>query len=107
MISDLWKTLTGAGIALDREEAAALGAPAGETISVWAAMSARHGSAVGHLACLGLWLVQARHCSDTLEGVPMTRWNYVKAMILLVCFAPAVALIWAIRSTIRLQQRAT
>ncbi len=33
-LSDLWAVLHG-GIALDDAEAAALGAPAGETISLW------------------------------------------------------------------------
>lgn len=99
-IGDLWAALKGAGIALDKDEAAALGGPAGETISVWAAMSARHGNLFAHLVCLGLWLVQARHCQDQITGVPMTWWNYLKAVVLLVLFAPLVPLIWLIRRAV-------
>lgn len=100
MFRDLWAVLKGDGIALDKAEAAALGGPAGETISVWAAISARHGNLFAHLVCLGLIVVQARHCQDQITGVPMTWWNYAKAIVLLVAFAPLVPLIWLLRRAV-------
>lgn len=89
-VRDLWHVLTGAGIALDKKEAEALGAPAGETISLWCAIESRHGCLIAHIACLGLYLVQFRHCRDQLAGVPMHPGNYVRAAILLVLIAPPV-----------------
>ena len=100
-LSDLWAVLKGDGIALDDAEAAALGAPAGETISLWMAMQARHGSALAHLACLALWLVQFRHCTDQLAGVPMRVGNYLRAAVLLVLFAPVALVIGAVRRAAR------
>ena len=50
--SDLWSVLKGDGIALDETEAAMLGAPGGETLSLWTAMEARHGVWLAHVACL-------------------------------------------------------
>ncbi len=97
ILSDLWAVLKGAGIRLDEEEAAALGAPAGETISIWEAMQARHGNALAHVACLALFLVQWRHCRDQLAGVPMRTQNYARAMVLLILFAPIAALVWCCR----------
>lgn len=101
MLQDLWAALKGAGIALDETEAAALSGPQGETISIWAAMQARHGSAFAHLVCFGLWLVQARHCRDQLTGVPMGLSNYARAIVLLILFAPVAALIGALRAVFR------
>ena len=96
---DLWKVLKGEGIALDDAEAAALGAPKGETISLWVALSARHGRVLAHLACLGLWLVQLRHCRDQLAGVPMQPSNYARAIILLIVFAPIAFVVGLFRWT--------
>ena len=99
-LSDLAAVLKGDGIALDDAEAAALGAPNGETISLWVAMAARHGNAIAHLMCLALWLVQFRHCRDELAGVPMAPSNYVRAAILLIIFAPLVFAIGAVRKVV-------
>lgn len=96
-LADLRAVLRGDGIALDEAEARALGGPAGETISLWMAMRARHGSALAHLACLGLWLVQARHCRDQLAGVPMRPQNDLRAAVLLLLFAPVALLIGGAR----------
>lgn len=92
-IADLWSVARGAGIALDRDEAAALGAPNGETISIWDAMAARHGSAIAKVGCVLLWAVQFRHCRDQLAGVPMAPQNYVRAFVLLVLAIPFVGAI--------------
>ena len=92
-VGDLWAVLRGDGIALDEAEARALGAPGGETISLWAAMEARHGSTVAHLVCVALWLVQFRHCRDQIVGVPMQTQNYIRAIALLLLFAPLAFLI--------------
>ena len=100
-VGDLWAVLRGDGIALDEAEARALGAPGGETISLWMAMQARHGSALAHLACLALWLVQFRHCTDQLAGVPMRAGNYLRAAVLLVLFAPVAFVIGAVRRVFR------
>ena len=100
-VADLWAILKGDGIALDEAEARALGAPTGETISLWSAMEARHGSAVAHLVCLGLWLVQFRHCKDQLAGVPMRTGNYIRAAVLLMLFAPFAFLIGEVRRLAR------
>lgn len=96
-LPDLWAVLKGDGIALDDAEERALGGPAGETISLWAAMEARHGSALAHLVCLALWLVQFRHCRDQLAGVPMQTQNYARAFVLLVLFAPVALFIGVVR----------
>lgn len=90
---DMWAILKGEGIELDKSEAAALGGPPGETISVWAAMSARHGSLFAHIVCLTLYLVQIRHCRDQIANVPMKNQNYVRAILLLMLFAPFCFLI--------------
>ena len=100
-VADLRAVLRGDGIALDEAEARALGAPCGETISLWAAMRARHGSAIARLACFALWLVQARHCRDQLAGAPMATQNYVRAAVLLVLFAPLAFLIGGARAVAR------
>jgi len=101
-LSDLWAVLRGDGIALDEAEAAALGGPAGDTISLWCAMEARHGRFLARLACLGLWLVQFRHCRDQLAGVPMQPSNYIRALVLLVLFAPVVGVVWCGRRAARI-----
>ena len=100
MIRDLWAVLRGAGIALDEAEAAWLGNDSGQTISVWAAMEARHGSAAAHLVCLALWLVQRNHCCDQLCDVPMETQNDLRAAVLLILFAPIALVIGAFRKII-------
>lgn len=52
IFSDLFAIVKHGGIALDEEEAAMLGAPSGETLSLWTAMEARHGVWLAHVACL-------------------------------------------------------
>lgn len=99
-LADLWRVFKGAGITLDRDEAAALGAPSGETISLWVAVANRHGNVVAHIACLGLYLVQVRHCRDQLAGVPMQPGNYVRAAALLVLVAPLVFAIGGVRALV-------
>lgn len=81
---DLLAALKGDAIQLDETEAALIGAPAGETVSMFAAMEAKHGVAFAHLACALLWIVQAHHCADQLLGVPMTWWNYLRAAVLVI-----------------------
>lgn len=97
MIRNLWAVLRGDGIALDEAEARWLGNLHGQTISVWAAMEARHGSAFAHLVCLALWLVQANHCQDQLCNVPMRPQNDLRALALLILFAPVALVIGGIR----------
>ena len=89
--SDLWLALKGDFIALDETEAALLGAPSGETISLWSAMEARHGVWLAHITCLVLWLVQAHHCKDQMLGIPMKTWNYLRAAMMLL-IAPLIVL---------------
>jgi len=101
ILNDLWAILKGAGIQLDEAEAAALGGPKGETISYWMAMESRHGVVLAHLACLALYLVQYRHCHDQIVGVPMQPVNYLKAIALLILFAPFAFSIGAIRAAVR------
>ncbi|MGC9271935.1 hypothetical protein [Acidiphilium sp.] len=94
-LTDLYAVLKGDGIALDETEAALLGIPNGETISLYEAMQARHGSTLAHIACALLWLVQEHHCRDQLANVPMQPNNYIRAFILLCVPIAAVArLIW-------------
>lgn len=93
ILKDLWSVLKGEGIALDKEEAEWLGNTNGETISYWMAVENRHGRTAAHLFCAALWLVQANHCRDQLIGVPMQPSNYVRAIVLLILFAPIAATI--------------
>jgi len=81
---DLWAVLKADGIALDETEAALLGAPEGETISLWAAMGARHGIFLACVACGVLSvLVQWGHCKKQLLGEPMPGISYLRAMVCL------------------------
>ena len=82
--SDLWLALKGDFLALDETEAALIGAPPGETLSLYAAFEAKHGVWLAHITCLVLWLVQAHHCKDQMLGIPMKTWNYIRAAIMLV-----------------------
>lgn len=91
-VSDLFSVLKADGIALDETEAAILGAPSGETISLWAAMEARHGIWLARLACAVFSvLVQWDHCHKQLVGQPMKPMNYVRAIACLL--VPIVAII--------------
>lgn len=100
MLADLWSVLKGDGIALDVEEAEWLGNQHGQTISLWAAMQSRHGSVIARIACLGLFLVQWKHCRDQLVGVPMQPPNYIAAAILLLLAFIPVVIISGIRRTV-------
>jgi hypothetical protein len=97
----LYHAIKGDGIALDEAECEALGGPDGQTISMWTAMEARHGSALAHVFCLALWVVQRHHCRDQLAGVPMEGQNYIRAVIALVAFAPIVGIVWLARQIVR------
>ena len=90
-LHDLYAALKGDFIALDETEAALLGAPPGETVSLYAAFEAKHGVFWAHVACLVLFAVQAHHCKKQLLGIPMATWNYLRAAILLIV-APLVLL---------------
>ena len=89
-LSDLYTALKGDFIALDETEAALIGAPPGETLSLYAAFEAKHGVFWAHITCLVLWLVQAHHCKDQMLGIPMKTWNYLRAAILLLIAPLAV-----------------
>lgn len=97
-LADLWAVLKGDGIALDRDEAQWLGNQHGQTISMWAAISNRHGSLIGHLVCVALFLVQWRHCHDQLVGTPMRPSNYIRAVALMILFGPVVFVIGCVRA---------
>ena len=88
--SDLWLALKEDFIALDETEAALIGAPPGETVSLYAAFEAKHGVFLAHITCLVLWLVQAHHCKKQLLGIPMKTWNYARAAVLLLIAPLAV-----------------
>ena len=90
-LRDLYAALRGDFIALDETEAALIGAPPGETVSLYAAFEAKHGVFWAHVACLVLFAVQAHHCKKQLLGIPMATCNYLRAAILLIV-APLVLL---------------
>lgn len=91
-LSDLWAVLRGDGIALDETEAALLGIPNGETISLYEAMQARHGQLLARVACMVFSvLIQRHHCRDQLTNVPMRSMNYVRAIA---CLLAPIVLIW-------------
>jgi hypothetical protein len=91
---DILAVLKGDGIALDETEGALIGAPDGETISLYAAMEAKHGVWLARTACAVFSvLIQRHHCADQLIGAPMKPMNYARAIALLL--APIV-LIWAL-----------
>ena len=94
-LRDLWSVIKGDGIALDETEAALLGAPNGETISLWAALASRHGVWLARLACAVLSvLVQWDHCHKQLLHEPMKPLNYVRAIVCLL--VPIVAIWWVL-----------
>ena len=91
-LADLWSVIKADGIALDETEAALLGAPGGETISLWAAMASRHGVWLARLACAVFSvLIQHDHCHKQIVGQPMQPVNYVRAIV---CLLVPVALLW-------------
>ena len=100
-IRDFVSLLLAGGLWLDREEAAQLGAAAGETISVWSAVSARHGWLIAKLACALLWIVQRHHCRDQLINVPMKPRNYAMAFVLLVLIFFPVTIYGEVRRAVR------
>ncbi|MDE2458621.1 MAG: hypothetical protein KGL20_05230 [Rhodospirillales bacterium] len=94
---DLWTILKADGIALDETEAALLGAPNGETISLWAAMEARHGIWLAYVACaIFSVLIQRDHCHKQLLGQPMKPANYVRTIACLLVPIVAILAILAI-----------
>lgn len=94
-LADLWSVIKADGIALDETEAALLGAPNGETISLWAAMASRHGVWLAWVACAVFSvLIQWDHCHKQLLGQPMKPVNYLRAIVCLL--VPVVALWWLI-----------
>ena len=90
-LRDLYAALKGDFLALDETEAALIGAPPGETLSLYAAFEAKHGVFWAHVMCGVLWIAQAHHCKDQLLGIPMKTWNYLRAAVLLL-IAPLVVL---------------
>ncbi len=92
-LKDVVRLAVGLGIKLDKEEEKLLGGPSGETISIWAAVSSRHGNAIAHVVCAMLWIVQVRHCWDQLHAVPMSAWDYAKAFLGLLAALPFVLVI--------------
>ena len=95
-ISDLYAVLKGDGIALDETEAALIGAPNGETISLFSAIEARHGWIAAKVMCAILSvLVQPGHCQKQIIGDPMPGVDYLRAFVLLCVPVAALArLIW-------------
>jgi|GEM_PF-4693461 hypothetical protein len=100
-LGDLWAAIKGDFVALDVTEAAILGAPNGETLSLYDALAARHGSALAHLACVVLsFVVEPGHCANQIAARPMGTLAYIRAGLGVVALAfifisPALAvLIW-------------
>ena len=90
---DVWAVLKTDGIDLDKTEAALLGIPNGDTISIWEAMEAQHGVFQAVVACaIFSVLIQWGHCRKQLLGQPMKPVNYIRAMALLL--APIVVVLW-------------
>ncbi|WP_298283137.1 hypothetical protein [Acidocella sp.] len=88
---DLDAVLKADGIRLDEAEAALLGAPRGETISLWAAMAQRHGVVLAAVACVIFSvLIQWDHCHKQLVGAPMTGLDYFRALLCLLTIPPAL-----------------
>lgn len=88
--ADLVAVLKGDGIALDDTEGAIIGVPAGETISLFAAIEARHGWVLAKLACAFFSLaIQPHHCANQLPGGrDMNGEQYLRAIVCLL--APLV-----------------
>lgn len=97
VLTDLISVIKGYGIKLDITEAKWLGNKYGQTISLWAAISNRHGNIIAHIICLGLFLVQWKHCTDQLVHIPMQTSNYIRALVLLCFLAPIAFIIGCIR----------
>ena len=90
---DIGAVLKGDFIALDDTEAAILGAPKGETVSLYAEMERRHGWLLARVACVIFSvLIQRGHCRNQLAGgKPMGEQNYIRAAICLVVLPPVLA----------------
>lgn len=90
---DIGAVLKGDFIALDDTEAAILGAPKGETVSLYAEMERRHGWLLARVACVIFSvLIQRGHCRNQLAGgKPMAEQNYIRAAIWLVVLPPVIA----------------
>ncbi len=95
-LADLWAVLKGDGLALDRTEAALIGAPAGDTVSLYAAIGARHGVLLARVACVVFAVaIQRGHCSAQFPGGrPMGVGNYLRAAVCLLAPAWALVLGW-------------
>lgn len=90
--TDLWRVLRGDGIALDKTEAALIGVPNGDTISLYTAMKARHGVFLARVGCAVFSvLIQRHHCAKQLDGTPMKPMNYVRATA---CLIAPIVLVW-------------
>ena len=86
--------LKGEFLDLDRAEAALIDAPPGDTVSLYAAMEARHGFLLARIACvLFSILIQWNHCANQAPGGKAMRpQNYVRAALCLV--APLLVAWW-------------
>ena len=95
-LADLWAVLKGDGLALDRTEAALIGAPAGETVSLYAAVAARHGVVLARVACAVFSVaIQRGHCQAQMPGGrPMSAGNYLRAWVCLTAPAWGMVLAW-------------
>ena len=93
--------LTRDGTDLDVTENTVLDGSPRQTISMRCAIAEHQGKRWGCVACALLSvLVQRRHCTRQLIGLPMTTWNYLRAVVALI--AVPVALIWAAVELLRL-----
>lgn len=92
---DLWLVLRADGVELDRTYAAVLGAPEGETLSLWDAHLAKHGWVGAIVACGVLSvLVQWGHCRKQLLSQPMPPIDAIRAGLALVV-VPALS-VWGL-----------
>ncbi|WP_298281281.1 hypothetical protein [Acidocella sp.] len=94
--ANIWSVVKADGIQLDETEAAILGAPRGETISLWAAMARRHGVVLAAIACaIFSILIQWDHCHKQLIGAPMSGLDYFRATICLIVIPPGLGAVVA------------
>lgn len=81
-LANLLNALLGLGDSLDRAEDAALGGPAGESISIRCSKAMLAGKHWGVFACFLLtWLVQNNHCYRVYNNLPMKSWDVVRAAV--------------------------
>ena len=84
--------LTRDGTDLDVTENTVLDGSPRQTISMRCALAERAGKRWGCWACWALSvLVQSRHCQRQLMGLPMTAWNYLRAVVALIAVPAALA----------------